>query len=261
MFSYISLYAFLFGAIIGSFLNVVILRHEKGEGVGGRSYCPSCHKQLVWYELIPVVSYLVQGGRCRGCGTYVSAQYPLVELSTGVAFVLIALRGESVPAMLLDAVMWSLLMVITVYDLRTKLIPDVFSYTFAVLGLMSTLLATGAPALSTLPAVLYPGILLFLPFYLLWWYSEGRWIGLGDGKLALGIGWYLGLSAGANAVMLAFWIGAAVSLLLIGWSRIRFRGKPLGVSMSLRTEVPFGPFLVFGCALAYFFGVNVFGTL
>lgn len=248
---------FLFGAIIGSFLNVVILRHEKGEGVDGRSYCPSCHKTLRWYELIPVFSYLLQRGRCRECHAGISVQYPAVELMTGFLFVMIAASIGTSPALyMLHAGIWSLLMVIAVYDLRTTLIPDRFSYSFATLALVSQLMTW--PVSYT---ALLAGPILFLPFYALWRYSEGKWMGLGDGKLSLGIGWYLGLADGVSAIMLAFWIGAACSLLLIGIQRIyghiRKDTSPSPDILSLKSEVPFGPFLVVGTLMVWVWHIDI----
>lgn len=265
---------FTLGLIIGSFLNVIILRHEKEEGLNGRSYCPSCHKTLRWYELVPLFSYLAQRGRCRGCGAHISAQYPWVELTTGIVFALVAythlpdtsylLPLTSYLTLALDLAIWSLLIVITVYDLRTKLIPDRFSYTFAALALTSSglaMYASSSSLTSYLLSLISPGIVLFLPFYALWRYSDGRWIGLGDGKLSLGIGWYLGMAGGASAIMLAFWIGAAVSLALIGFQKLRVRLSRLHTpdsTLSLTSEVPFGPFLVLGTLIVYLWQVNVF---
>jgi len=143
-------------------------------------------------------------------------------------------------------------MVITVYDLRTKLIPDQFSFSFAAVALIATLLMGHLSLLALLA-----GPILFLPFYLLWKVSHGRWMGLGDGKLALGIGWFLGLAQGFTAIMFAFWIGAAVALLLLGTQRlqgsIRNHSK-----LSLKSEIPFGPFLVVGTLLVYVCNLNLF---
>ena len=90
---------FLLGTVIGSFLNVIILRHEAGTKPTGRSACPHCKKQLTWRELLPIVSYLAQKGKCRGCGARISPQYPLVEIVTGILFSLVFLHvvGPSTP--------------------------------------------------------------------------------------------------------------------------------------------------------------------
>jgi leader peptidase (prepilin peptidase)/N-methyltransferase len=295
-FSFLLSAAFLFGTVIGSFLNVVILRHEKDERLTGRSYCPCCKKSLTWYEMVPVLSYVLQKGRCRGCDARISPQYPLVELATGLMFVLVMYHVLGVDALhtayvslftaatlALHVAIWSLLIVITVYDLRTKLIPDRFSYTFAALALILlvvTSIASCGTAHCPLPtADLLAGPLLFLPFWALWKVSDGRWIGLGDGKLALGIGWYLGLAGGGSAIMLAFWIGAVVSLALIAYQRVQVAfasshkaptlnptpGSSNTTSqlspITLKSEIPLGPFLVLGVLLEYVFAVQVFSVL
>jgi leader peptidase (prepilin peptidase) / N-methyltransferase len=255
------LICFILGTIIGSFLNVVILRHQKEERVGGRSYCPSCHKQLHWYELVPVLSYVVQRGHCRGCGALISAQYPLVEFLTGLVFVAVwslvgtypwVLGIHTLLPLVLAWGVWALLIVITVYDLRTMLIPDHFSFSFAGLALLSSFVSEGF-----VWQTLIAGPLLFLPFYALWKYSDGRWMGLGDGKLAWGIGWYLGLMQGASAIMFAFWLGAVGSLALIGAQRLVQNVRTGEVSFGLSSEVPFGPYLVAGIGIVYFLGYTL----
>lgn len=277
-----SFFIFILGTVVGSFLNVVVMRHMQGEGYAkGRSHCMTCKKQLVWYELIPLFSYMLQLGKCRGCKTKLSLQYPLVELSTGILFVLVFAHLFSFPSsasalaeaspypyafpylfsLLLHLVIWSLFVVITVYDYHTKLIPNEFSYTVAGLAFLSMFVQSGS---STMPSVwhILAGPLLFTPFYLLWKVSDGRWLGLGDGKLALGMGWFLGLSAGGTAIMLAFWIGAGVSVLLIGWQKIKKNFATVKnkseEALTLKSEIPFGPFLVFGTLLVYLFNLNIY---
>lgn len=256
-----AVFLFVFGLVIGSFLNVVIYRYNTGRGIGGRSACMSCGKVLRWYELLPVLSWAVQRGRCRGCGARVSAQYALVELATGLAFLLTALsfarRGLDPLAHLapfaLALASWSLLVVIFVYDLRHKIIPDGFVYAFAAAALFGTLLLGGEG--NFLFWAVAAGPILFLPFWALWAVSGGRWIGLGDGKLALGMGWMLGLGLGVSAVIMGFWIGAAAAVAVILAGRLKSGGKRL----TMKSEIPFAPFLVLGLGLAFFFGIDVLG--
>lgn len=261
---------FLLGTAIGSFLNVVILRHESEKKITGRSQCPHCHKQLTWKELVPVFSYVFQRGKCRGCNTRISPQYPLVELATGTLFSFVFFHVAS-PSLLtnhfslitlvelnLHLAIWSILVVITVYDLRTKLIPDIFSYTFSVLALTAlilTSLITNHFSLTTFLA----GPPLFLPFYLLWKVSHGRWMGLGDGKLALGIGWFLDLDGGGSAILLSFWIGAAVSLVYMALQRMSRHYSPTTNHhpLTLKSEIPFGPFMVLGTLIVYLTGFSI----
>ena len=142
----------------------------------------------------------------------------------------------------------SVLMVAAIYDARHKIIPDPLSYSFIALALASAFI--GGPSLAHAPHIwtLLAGPILAAPFALLWLVSKGTWIGFGDAKLALGIGWLLGMNGGTNAIILAFWIGAAaaVSWLLFTKGRIE-----------RRAEIPFGPFLMLGCLIVLFFHVTV----
>ncbi len=240
--------AFVFGAVIGSFLNVVSLRYGTGKGLGGRSMCMSCGKTLTWRELVPLASFIAQRGKCRGCGTKVSWQYPLIELATGAIFAGIIVRFPPVSALaaLSDIIYMAsacFLMPILAYDWRHKVIPDGLVYSFDALALASVFLGgqswLHAPHIWTILA----GPILALPFAFLWLVSRGKWMGLGDAKLALGIGWILGLNAGLNAFVLAFWAGAVIG---VAWMLMRFGRFKAGL------EVPFGPFLIAGLYAALF---------
>jgi prepilin signal peptidase PulO-like enzyme (type II secretory pathway) len=254
----------ILGVLIGSFLNVVILRFNTGKGIDGRSGCLSCGKKLGAFELVPIVSYLIQKGRCIGCQSKISKQYILVEALTGVMFALVAARillpmyeVYSIISILnifvtLSAI--SLLIVIFSYDLRHKIIPDIFSFGFALLALMRLALFYQTDLFS------YPGFidllagpLVALPFALVWLASKGQWMGLGDAKLAIGIGWFLGLVGAVSALCLAFWIGAVVSVgLLLIQKHMRKRKR-----LSMKSEVPFAPFLVVGLIIVYFFPMDI----
>lgn len=251
-------FVFLFGMVIGSFLNVVILRYNTGKSINGRSGCFSCGKKLEWYELVPVFSFLLQGGRCRTCGARLSYQYILVELFTAITFLALFFKNLYLfldPAtfnvgvfnFVFYAVIASLLIVIFVYDLRHKIIPDAFVYAFSVLSVLKIVIDMRANILSqeTVWALL-AGPLLFLPFYILWKVSGGKWIGLGDGKLALGIGFLFGLSSGFSAIIFSFWIGAIISVFILAVQK----------RLTTKSEVPFAPFLILSIAIVYFFDVS-----
>ena len=240
----------LFGLVIGSFLNVVILRRG-ARTVGGRSGCLSCGAPLRWYDLIPVVSWIALRGRCRVCGSRISMQYPLVEASTAVLFGLIGgAPGLSIPMQLVSLGIIALLVLITTYDLRHTIIPDGWSYSFAILAFITaSTFAIGGGWMGILTLVI-AGPLCALPLFALWLISRGKWMGLGDAKLALGIGFLLGQSAGLFAVFFAFVVGAVVSVcVLLPYSYLRAR---LGITrfgaggtgFTMKSEVPFGPFLV-----------------
>ncbi len=249
------LLVFVLGLVVGSFLNVVIYRYNTGRGVArGRSQCLSCTKTLRWFELVPLFSFLFQRGRCRSCLSKISWQYPAVELASGVLFVLLFQHFLGVdwgkPLFLLSAVIWSLLLVITVYDLRHKIIPDGLVYAFGGLALWSAFLGPGGAGVVN---HILAGLALFAFFFLLWWFSGGRWMGLGDAKLALGVGLLLGPAGALSAVILAFWLGALVGVGLLIYGRLSGRGK----SFTMKSEVPFAPFIILGLWLNFFFNFYV----
>ena len=268
---------FAFGAVIGSFLNVLILRFNTGATLGGRSKCFSCGRVLRWYDLVPVLSFFFLRGRCRFCKSKISVQYPIVELVTGLLFlgvflkfIVFAVPFSTLPFTIFtfDLFILSLLVVIGVYDLKHKIIPDWFAYSFAVLSLVKILLTVEFSALVFFPHVfdLIAGPAMALPLFLLWFVSSGRWIGLGDSKLALGIGWFLGFSQGVSAVIIGFWIGAVVGLSLVGFAKLgqsKFAPKFMlnfGLkNLTLKSEIPFAPFLILGLLVVYFSGIDVMG--
>jgi len=249
------------GVIVGSFLNVVILRYNTGKGIGGRSMCMACRKTLSWYELLPLVSFVIQNGRCRSCGARLSMQYFIVELLTGVSFVLVASRyvsnilvsSEQSLALLFGFVLVSLFMIIAVYDLRHLIMPDAFVASFvglSVIQLFVPILSGGTTwfALPTLLQVL-AGVVVPLPFLILWLISKGRWIGFGDIKFMVGIGLLLGLAQGITAVIFSFWIGTIWILGLYVFRVIMQllstrRFEDLGLHRIIGREIPFAPFLI-----------------
>ena len=256
----LGVFYFVLGTVVGSFLNVVVLRYNTGFSFRGRSGCLSCGKSLSWFELIPLLSFFLQAGRCRACGSSISAQYPLVEALTGVLFLFIFLKDLSIASTFYMFAISSLLVAILVYDVRHKIIPDGLVYTFILLSFGSTVVELSTfqvhiPALSALVS----GPLLFLPFYFLWLVSKGAWMGLGDGKLALGIGWFFGIAGGLSAIVLAFWIGAAVSIILLIYSHIRTRYQlfKLRNAFTIKSEVPFAPFLILGFFIMFFFNIDI----
>lgn len=253
---------FVLGLIIGSFLNVVILRYNSGRSITGRSSCSSCGRELCWYDLIPLASFIAQRGRCRICGSRISCQYPIVELITGIVFAGVFVKVFTsydfvsvFSAFIFFAVIWSLLVVISVYDIKHKIIPDGIVYAFDFLALV-TIFVNGV----TVPAIV-AGPLLALPFALLWLISKGTWMGLGDAKLIIGIGWLLGLRGGFSAVVWGIWIGAVLSIAFMLIQRISLVKNIHLFSkterFTMKSELPLGPFLIIGLVLVFFFNADV----
>lgn len=255
---------FIFGLIIGSFLNVVIFRMGSGRTLGGRSKCMSCGKVLKWYMLFPLLSYIFQRGRCSYCKAKLSMQYPIIEALTGLLVVMAAVHSGvslfffepiSFVKFLIDGIALATLVLIATYDVRHKIIPDQLSFTFAITGLLAlgmraymgewpNLMPLFVSAPKWLDLVAAP--LLALPVAAIWYFSKGRAMGLGDAKLIWGAAWFLGLIGGLSSIVFAFWFASIPSIFLL----ITKKGN-------MHTEVPFGPFIAFAVVLVYFFGWNI----
>jgi prepilin signal peptidase PulO-like enzyme (type II secretory pathway) len=250
---------FLFGTIIGSFLNVVAYRFNTGKTLGGRSMCFSCGKKLHWHELVPLVSFLNQNGRCLGCRTSISKQYPTVEALTGFlsAFLFIRFAYLLPESWLLFVVLfgfyfflWSILMVIAIYDIRHMIIPDKLVYILTSFAFLSIFIFKGDALVFRIPEMIeiFSGLMIAFPFAALWYLSKGTMMGLGDGKLMIGIGYMLGLSQSVVGIMFAFWSGAIISVILL---------LIHGSKYKMKSQIPFGPFLIFGAFVAFIFELDL----
>ncbi|MBI4225180.1 MAG: prepilin peptidase [Candidatus Sungbacteria bacterium] len=246
----LSLIIFCLGLAIGSFLNVVIIRGNKGETLGGRSHCVNCNTFLSWLELVPLASFIVQRGRCRRCAKKISWQYPLVELACAIGYVSgfwalfygnlsitsfpLALAGIAIgiPAML----------VIIVSDFRFQTIPDGATLILGLIGFGAVLQRSAAVPGETIRIALYDlGIALLAAATLcsLWYFSRGQWMGFGDVKLILATSLIVGFPAAIAAFLFAFWSGSIAGILLI-----------LAGKKQMHQRIPFGPFIIFGAGLA-----------
>lgn len=244
----VTILIFFLGAVIGSFLGVALDRYNTGKTMGGRSVCFSCKRTLRGHEMVPILSWMFLGGKCAGCKSKVSAEYPILETCSGLVFVAVAhaiipLYG-SVSALHFFATgayyvtLFSIFLVIAFYDVRHMIIPEKFVWTAAILAFFGMYVVRDVSFISDVLA----GPILAAPFALLWFLSRGRLMGLGDAKLMLPIGWMLGLSTGVVGLLFAFWIGAVVSVILLIASGKRFK---------MKTEIPFAPYLILGAYLAF----------
>ena len=256
----------LFGAIIGSFLNVVIYRLHTGKSLSGRSHCLSCGGGLLWYDLIPLVSYLLLRGRCRYCDSCITPRYFLVELATSVLFVVVFILSESI----IELVLWwsamAVIVVVAVYDIRHLIIPDILVLLLLVLSGVWLFHQYGLDGnwfeiiTDVLVAVSGGAVFAFL-----WLISGGKWIGLGDAKLAVPLGIFLGASSVFSLFVLSFWIGTVVSLCLLCVQFIINRGQPhlrfSSASLTIKSEIPFAPFLLLSFLSIYWFSLDVLNIM
>ncbi|MCC7436778.1 prepilin peptidase [Candidatus Nomurabacteria bacterium] len=252
---FLPLIIFIFGLIIGSFLNVVILRINTGRSIAkGRSKCARCSTTLSWYELIPVFSFLTLRGKCKTCKNPISFQYPLVELTTALVFTILytkillsnGFNFFGIVSFLGASTISALLIVIFAYDIKHKIIPDKIVYPFIIISLASVFWRNVFGDNDMLIKDLFAGPALAAPFFFLWFFSKGRAMGFGDVKLSLGIGWLLGLAGSLATFFLSFWLGAIVGLLLMASSKT-----------SLKSEIAFAPFLIIAVFIVGVFSVTL----
>ncbi len=255
-------FVFVLGAIIGSFLDVVVTRFHTGASINGRSRCMSCGKDLCWYELVPCLSYLLLRGRCHGCNSLIPKRLLITEVLTGGLFLLVFFSSTSLSALFLNWVLVSVLVVVTIYDLEHMIIPNEFVATLLVVAAALWYVGVGESGLvaGLLPVLISVGGAFF--FYAsLWFVSRGRWIGFGDAKLAAPLAIVLPPMATMSFVILSFWVGAAISLTLILVQYLLKRGQKhlpfLIAPITMKSEVPFAPFMIAAFLLVYFLQVDV----
>ena len=244
---------FVIGVCVGSFLNVLIDRIPREESVvKGRSHCEKCKKNLEWHDLIPLFSFIFLRGKCRFCRSSIGLYYPIVELTTGLLFVFsfLLLPDGSIKYQVLSIkylLFWiyyffiiSSLIVIFFTDLKYGIIPDKIIYpAIFVSSLFLIFQYPGIPISNFLSAV---GGFVF--FFLLFLITKGKGMGFGDVKLVFLMGLFLGFPKIIAVLYISFLTGAIVSLILVLGKKKNFFGG----------TVPFGPFLIFGTIIAWFFG-------
>ena len=240
---------------MGSFLNCVIYRLEKGKSfLKGRSFCPKCQHILSWQDLVPLLSFIVLRGKCRYCHKKISWQYPVVEIATGGLFLIsYFLFLNHFLFLVFYWVIFSLLIVIFVYDLKHYIIPDkvvlpfgilvilgrAYEYLFNVFLLKRDL---GISAVG-LHWHWFFALATFIFFFLIWFFSKGRAMGFGDVKLIFPLMLILGWPFGLVGLFIAFIGGSVVGLALIAVGKKK-----------MSSQVPFGPFLIGGAFVALFWG-------
>lgn len=257
---------FILGAIIGSFLDVLVSRLHTGRSINGRSHCTSCGHTLSWYELVPFVSYIVLRGQCMNCSARIPLRLLALELCTGTAFAFVYLHTANVPSLVLGLCLVSVLIAIALYDLQHLIIPHEFVFGVLLLAIAHLILAA-APAFDVMFIVMHvvSAIAAFAFFWGLWTVSRGTWIGFGDAKLAFVLALMLSLPEMFSFIVFSFWIGASVSLVLLGIQKIIRSGKRglpiLHSPLTMKSEVPFAPFMIAAFLLVYFTQASALAVL
>jgi len=241
---------FLFGLIMGSFLNCLVYRLRTGESMLGRSHCPKCNKQIAWYDNIPLASFLILRGRCRHCGEKISWQYPAVELATGLLFATaFYMNFNSLDysstfflwKMFRDLFFISVMIIVFIYDLKWYLILDIVTLPAAVVLLVVNLILGINWQNLLISGIIGAGFFLF-QFVV----SRGKWIGGGDIRLGLVMGLGLGWPLLLSAMMIAYISGSIVGVGLI-----------LAGRKKMSSKLPFGVFLTTGSVITLFWGERI----
>ncbi len=235
-------FIFIFGICFGSFLNVLIYRLPHSLPLTGRSFCPKCKKKIIWYDNIPLISYVLLKGQCRQCHSPISWRYPVVELMTGILFlgVWVKFGDLGILGILGSWVIVSALVVVFFIDLDHQIIPDQVLFPALATAFLISL------SLNILVSSLLTAIVAGLFFLALHLLTKGRGMGMGDVNLSFLIGLVLGFPKAVFAFYLAFLTGAFVGVILIVARRKKF-GQPMA----------FGPFLVAAGLIFLFWGDRI----
>ena len=244
-------YIFLLGLIVGSFVNVVIYRVPRGQSVvAGRSMCVYCRVKISWFDLIPIVSFLLLMGKCRNCDRKISWVYPIVELYSGIIFLFAFISNQpDIVTRIFLVFILELLLVLALTDLKNLILPDSI--------LLVVLLGTVAYgifehwvgsysfnifSLENIAGIVVLFSILFIP----WFLSKGAWLGFGDVKLSGLVGLVFGIWGGLIIFYGALIFGMAVALILLA-SR----------QANLKTKLPLGTFISFSATVYIFWGSSI----
>jgi leader peptidase (prepilin peptidase)/N-methyltransferase len=238
------MFAAFAGLLVGSFLNVVALRLPRGASfVSGNSHCMTCESPVKPWDNIPLFSWLLLRGRCRSCGTGISARYPVVEAATaGLAAVTVAVHHDNVPRLVLGLVLVAFLVPMALIDLEHRIIPNKLTAPAAIIAIaLGTALDPGGEVERLIAGAGAGG------FFLLAALAAPGGMGMGDVKLAGVLGLFLG-AAVAPALLVALVSGVLISVVIVARK---------GVAGGRKTAIPFGPFLALGGFVAMLVGTGL----
>lgn len=232
--------AFIVGLAVGSFLNVVIYRFDDLKSIlNTRSRCNACRKQIVWYDLIPVISFVLLRGRCRKCKEQISWQYPLIELSTAIIFLLLVWYFGMYWLVILYALIYALLIIIFVQDVKTKYIYDIFSWSLLIVSLICGAIFFRYDIIDFVWGIVAGGAILGALVLV----SKEKWMGLGDVFVGASLGAILGGKKALLMIFLSFVIGSIYGLWHIATKKT-----------NLKQSLPFTPFLIIASLISLLLG-------
>jgi leader peptidase (prepilin peptidase)/N-methyltransferase len=240
---------FSLGACLGSFANVCIYRLPKNKQiVSGRSFCPKCKKKINWYDNLPLISFFLLNGKCRNCNKIISARYFIVEFITGIVFLLIYLNFENLNTIIFLSILSLILIIIFFIDLENFIIPDTLNFSIMGLALFKNFLPNFNTSLiheinQSIIGGIAGYISIWLIIYLYKTFKKIDGMGLGDAKLMAGIG----LLFGWQSIPFVLFVSSILGLIFVVPSLIKKQ-------KNMRTEIPFGPFIILACLVYFAYG-------
>jgi len=247
---------FLLGLIFGSFANVCIYRLPKSKTLmWDRSFCPKCKKMINWYDNIPLISYLNLNGKCRKCKKKIPVQYFIVEFISGVGFLLIYLNFNNYPSIIFTSILLIIFLIIFFIDLKHFIIPDSLNIGIAALAIIKNFLPNfNNSFVQDINQSVSGGIAGYLTIWIIIYLyrviKKIEGMGFGDAKLMAGIG----LLFGWQSIPFVLFVSSLLGLIFVIPSLINKK-------KNLKTEIPFGPFIIIACTIYFIYGKYLYSLI
>ena len=247
---------FLLGACLGSFANVCIYRLPKNKQIiSGRSLCPKCKKKIKWYDNLPLISFIFLNRKCRNCKKIISSRYFIVELITGIAFLLIYLNFKNSNTIIFLSILVLIFIIIFFIDLENFIIPDTLNFSIMGLALFKNFLPNFNTSLiheinQSIIGGMAGYISIWLIIYLYKTFKKIDGMGLGDAKLMAGIGFLFGW----QSIPFVLFASSILGLIFVIPSLIKKQ-------KNMRTEIPFGPFIIVACLIYFVYGSQLYDLI
>ena len=256
MIFFYSFLIFSLGACLGSFANVCIYRLPKNKQiVSGRSFCPKCKKKINWYDNLPLISFFLLNGKCRNCNKVIPVRYLIVELITGISFLLIYLNFKNLNTIIFLSILILILIIIFFIDLENFIIPDTLNFSIMGLALFKNFLPNFNTSLiheinQSIIGGMVGNISFWLIIYLYKIFKKIDGMGLGDAKLMAGIGFLFGW----QSIPFVLFVSSILGLIFVVPSLIKKQ-------KNMRTEIPFGPFIILACLIYFAYGSLIYDLI
>lgn len=256
MIFFYSFLIFSLGACLGSFANVCIYRLPKNKQiVSGRSFCPKCKKKINWYDNLPLISFFLLNGKCRNCNKVIPVRYLIVELITGISFLLIYLNFKNLNTIIFLSILILILIIVFFIDLENFIIPDTLNFSIMGLALFKNFLPNFNTSLiheinQSIIGGMVGYISIWLIIYLYKTFKKIDGMGLGDAKLMAGIGFLFGW----QSIPFVLFVSSILGLIFVVPSLIKKQ-------KNMRTEIPFGPFIILACLIYFAYGSLIYDLI